>query len=182
MDWTKFVLFLALSLPLSASTLDVFYQVTSLGGNSYRYDYALQNYSFLEGDELAIEFPADQYASISNGEPSASPDWDLLLFAPNSPPGAAGVYSLYALVDAPDVTVAFSVDFSWMGVGAPAAQTFSLNRYDPNTGEFLEIAQQGITRMEGAAAVPEPSSTLLLLPGMLLILFRGFKTARSPRR
>lgn len=182
MNWTKPLLFLVLSLPLSASTLAVFYQVTSLGGNSYRYDYALQNYSFLEGDELAIEFPADQYASLSNGEPSAFPDWDLLLFAPNSPPGATGVYSLYALVDAPDVTIAFSVDFSWIGVDAPAAQTFSLNHYDPNTGDFLETLQQGVTETEGAAAVPEPSSTLLLLPGMLLILFRRSKTARSLRR
>lgn len=182
MNWTKFLLILVLSVPLGASTLDVFFQVTSLGGNSYRYNYALQNYSFLEGDELAIEFPADQYASISNGEPSASLDWDLLLFAPNSPPGAAGVYSLYALADAPDVTIAFSVDFSWIGVDGPAAQPFSLNHYDPDTGEFLELLQEGITRTEDTALVPEPSPTLLLLSGMLLILFGRSKTARLLRR
>lgn len=182
MNWVQLLFLLIVSLPLGASTLEVFYSVTSLGGSDYRYTYTLQNYTFQAGEELVIEHPADQYSSIANGAPVGSPDWDLLLFDVGFPPGAPGIYSLFALVDSPDTSVTFAIDFTWIGAGMPGAQAFSLNAYDPDTFEFLEVLQTGITQSDAGPVIPEPGTALLLLSGVLLTLLGRARLLRRTSR
>lgn len=182
MNWIQLLFLLVVSIPLGASTLEVYYSTTSLGGSDYRYTYTLRNYTFQAGEELAIAFSTDQYGSISNGSPIGSPEWDLLLFDIGFPPGAPGIYSLFALVDSPDTSVTFAVNFTWIGAGMPGAQPFSLNAYDPDTFEFLEVLQTGFTQSDADPVIPEPGTALLLLSGVLLTALRRVrKMRRAPR-
>src|ERR1035437_5157974 len=64
------------------------YQVTDLGGTSYRYDYALSGFNLLANDEIVIEFDPALYGTLSNGVAPAG--FDLMLFQRNQPPGASG--------------------------------------------------------------------------------------------
>lgn len=182
MNWPQLLFLLLISLPLSASSLEIFFELTSLGGNDYRYTYMPSGHLLLAGQEIAIEFPADSYGSISNGLPDDSPGWDLLLLQPNSPPGAPGFYALLATVDGPFGPPAFSVDFTWIGAGMPGAQPFTLIAYDPDTFEFLEVLQTGVTQSDADPLIPEPGTALLLLSGVLItVLGRARELRRAPR-
>ena len=63
-------------------------------------------------DELDISFDPTVFTEISNGV--APPDFDLLLFQVNNPPGAQGDYSALAVVDHASLAGTFSVDFSYI--------------------------------------------------------------------
>src|SRR5678816_2834817 len=90
------VVILAVAMALSASTLtagSIWFITTSLGGNSYRYDYAI-NYSLLQNQEVDIRFDPALYTGLNNA--TANSDFRLALLQPGNPSGAFGNYSILA--------------------------------------------------------------------------------------
>jgi len=146
--------------------------VTSGPNPVFRATYTVSGVDFRDNasvvDELAIAFPAAEFAQLSNGVAPAS--FDLLLFQPNDPNGADGLYSALALADHASVAGVFSVDFT---LTIPAnlfdpntlMQTYFINEYDnnPMDGNFGELlhSESGMTVPVAAGATPEPSSLAL---------------------
>src|SRR5882762_8012285 len=96
-----------------AETIQV--QVTDLGSNNFRYDYFIGGgFVFQKNDELAIEFDATIYGTISNA--MANSDFNAILLPLNPPPGTPGppgIYSAVAQVNNPSLSGGpFSVDFT----------------------------------------------------------------------
>jgi hypothetical protein len=124
------------------------YDVTS-AGSEYQYNHLLSGVSLLQDQELDIAFAPALYGQVSNGASPAG--YDLLLFQPNDPPGAAGEYSLLALTNNPTTVGTFSVDFTYLGPGAPPAQQFFI--YNDST-DTLQLPASGVA----SDSAPEPSS------------------------
>jgi hypothetical protein len=142
------------------------------GGDSLRYTYFVTGVTLLAHQELDFRFDPDLYGSLTNG--LAGPGFDVLLLQPDNPPGAFGDFSVMALVDHPQFPEVLSVDFTFLGSGAPGAQPFFINQYD-QSGKFMATIEAGFT----VAAIPEPGSlalggTGLLVGGVLWALRRRF--------
>ena len=165
----------ALSAPAAIITFS-----TSLIDNSgpnpiYRYTYNLTGAQITTNQEIDIRFNASQYGTLSNGQPSSNPNFSLLLFQPNTPPGAFGDYSLVALVTSPSMVGTFTVDFVWLGSGTPGSQPFFINQLD-SLGGFVSQLESGTTQ----SSVPEPST--LLIGGTALVALGLLRQSRQRRR
>jgi hypothetical protein len=161
---TLFIVVLLLAGPMDAilnADPVVLYDVTSTGGE-YQYNYLLSGVSLLQNQELDIAFDPALYGQISDGVSPAG--YDLLLFQPNEPPGASGDYSLLALTNNPTTVGTFSVDFTYLGTGAPPAQQFFI--YDDNT-DPLQLLASGVATEVASDPVPEPSSLWLCCVGIM---------------
>ena len=153
---------------LNAAAIQV--QVTSLGLDSYRYNYTLTGFTLLANQELDIRFDPTVYASISNGV--APSDYDLLLLQPNNPPGTAGDYRAFALVNNPSLAGPFSVDVMLVHGASPGLQDYFINQYSPQ-GLLISSTFAGTTQ----SAIPEPATLSL---GCMAVILGG--VARAVRR
>lgn len=164
------------ALGLSAGSVYSQYTVEALGGNAYRYTYNVSG-DFLANQALEFQFSAGHYIFLDAGIAPNS-DWDGLIFQPNNPPGADGVWSLLALIDNPATSGLFTIDFQWGGPGIPTSQHFYVNQYDA-LGNFVAMVSQGDTvpAPPGPITVPEPSTAVLLTGA-----FSAWATARLFRR
>jgi PEP-CTERM motif-containing protein len=154
---------LGLALLASAATASagtVTYDVASLGGTSWRYDYQLANDGLpLPVDEFAIYFDAALYRDLRDAAGPAG--WDLLVAQPDPGLPDDGFLDALALLQplAPGATLGdFSITFDFFGAGAPDAQAFQF--LDSSTFQVLDA---GVTQLRAPVAVPEPSSLALLL-------------------
>lgn len=146
----------------------VTYQATALGGDAWRYDYAVKN----DGspgviEEFTIFFELGLYADLAV---AASPaGWDALVAQPDAGLPADGFFDALALGAGltSGEEAFFSVTFIYSGPGAPGAQSFDV--VDPLT---FDVIERGRTRT--ALALPEPGSAWLLLAavGILFALRR----------
>jgi hypothetical protein len=165
---TVLVLLAGLGQCLQANVI-ISYQVTNLGTSNgsqlYRYSYSFTDLGLLANQELDLQFDAAKYGSLSNG--FAGADFDLLLFQPDSPPGANGDYSALALVDNPSPLGRFSVDFAYLGTGIPGAQPFVL--YD-DSGPVSTVIGSGLTTPLNVSSAPEPPGFTLGGLGSLVCL------------
>ena len=163
---------LLLANPAKAIIID--YDLTSLGGDSYRYDYTVTNDGSL-GVGVALEWFAILFDSALYDESSlfiVTPDppasgWDELILA--SGVGVHPAYDAFALTGgiAADASVSgFAVQFDWLGAalgaGLPGAQPFEI--YDPNTFDVLATGSTRVT----STAVPEPGTLALLFWGAVV--------------
>jgi|SRR5581483_2416968 len=131
--------------------------LTDIGPNEWRLTYQITGVTFQAGEELDIYFDPALYQTLGSG--TATSDFSLLLFQPNSPFGAQGDYSLLALVDNPSLNGPYSVAAMMSGATQPAPQPFFINQYD-STGTFIErTVFSGMTTVDDAA-VPEPDAFL----------------------
>jgi hypothetical protein len=171
----RIIIWLALwtgSLPINLLAARIEYQVTSVdgtpaSGSLFRYTYLLSDIIFEANQELDIRFDPDLYGALSNA--TAGAGFDVLLFQPNNPPGVFGNYTAFALVDDPSLAEPFSVEFVFLGTGAPGAQPFFVNQYDPG-GSFLFSIESGLTTPAGGAPIPEPAGFSLGGVGLLVIV------------
>lgn len=164
------LLWLASLVAISAPAAIIEFSTTSLGLNGsnepvYRYTYNLTGAQITTNQEIQIRFDPTKYKTLTNGVPSGGGSFDLVLFQPDSPPGTPGDYSLLALVPNPSMAGIFSVEFVWIGVGAPGEQPFFINQFD-GQGQFISQLESGMTVSSG---IPEPS-TLFIGAGGLLAL------------
>jgi hypothetical protein len=150
------------------------YHTTALGGGLWRNDYTLEGVAPLGGfDGVTIYFDAGSYAQLADA--LAPPGWDVLVVQPDSGVPADGLLDLLnlgGLLTGDVGTIAFSVDFEYLGLGAPAPQRFELYQTTP----FFEVVAQGDTVQ--ANDVPEPATGALVL----LALSGAMLRARSARR
>lgn len=155
------------------------YDVTNIGSTPmgdpiYRFTYTVSGYTFSTGEELEIRFDSSLYGALSN--PTASPDFDVLLFQPNNPPGSVGIYSALALTGNPSLIPPFGVDAVYLGAGLPPTQEFFINVFDPVTGNVIPVVE-GQTTPGGE--IPEPAT--LGSVGVLLGVIYSW-TVRRRRR
>jgi hypothetical protein len=126
---------------------------THVAGFVYRYDISLSEFVTGAGTGFTLYFPLANVVALSN--PVASGDWDVLVFDPDSPPGANGAYDALALVNTPSLT-GFSVDATLTGGTPPLGLTFEIYQLSP----FL-ILETGTTLPAAGAEIPEPATTTL---------------------
>jgi hypothetical protein len=158
---------------ISAGTIQ--YHVLDLGQNTFRVTYSVNDYSFEENQELALEFDPAVYQSLSNGIAPAG--FDLLLLQPNNPLGAFGIFSALALINDPVLSGIFSVDVVLAGAGRPGEQSYAINQLDEN-GILLSTISSGVTV---DATTPEPATLpmaglALLIGGLLPAVRRRLKS------
>lgn len=138
------------------------YQVASLGTHNgspaYRYTYTLSGFDFFANEELDIRFSASLYGELFDGK--AGSDFDLLLFDPNSPPGADGDYSALALVNHASLNGNFYVDFTWLGQGLPGSQPYFL--FDDSGSSSVQVGSGQTVAAPVTSPVPEPSGAIPL--------------------
>lgn len=161
----------------SAKATVVEYNLTSLGGNSYKYDYMVSNDGSL-GPGVDIEWfailfnPAlydEASLTIVTPDPPAS-DWDQLILGSGLLVSAAyDVFALSAGIAEGTSVLGFAVQFDWLGLGTPGSQPFEV--YDADTSDLI---YQGTTVTTSISTVPTPGTLLLLLPSVLgLWSFKG---------
>ncbi len=156
------VLFIGITTTANATTIN--YDVSNLGGNTWEYNYTVQNDS-MAGDieEFTIWFDYALYDNLVVTSPLLN--WDEIVIQPDTFIPDDGFYDALALSSgiAPGASeTGYSVSFDWLGTGAPGSQLFEI--IDANT---FDIIDSGNT-----SAVPEPSTFLLIgagLMGMALI-------------
>jgi hypothetical protein len=100
----------------------------------------------------------------------APDDFDVLLLQPDNPPGSPGVYSALALVDNP-LLGPFSVDFTFLGSGAPGAQPFFINQLD---------ASGNLVSSEGGSTTPIPEPATVVF-GFITLLTAGLARSTASR-
>ncbi len=151
----------------SASAIEISYEVTDLsdaviGEDLWQYTYTVSDYTFNIDSGFSIYFDSQLYSNLQDPAPSVNTNWDILTFQPDNSLPTAGVYDALSLTNGASLADPFVVSFNWLGNGTPGAQAFDI--YD-NT--FNAVAS-GFT-----SPVPEPSSILLMLSGLLgLSVFR----------
>lgn len=146
----------------------VTYQATALGGDAWRYDYAVRN----DGSPAAIEeftifFEVGLYADLAVAAFPAG--WDPLVVQPDPGLPADGFFDALALGAGllSGEEALFSVTFTFSGLGAPGAQEFHV--VDPGS---LDVLERGLT--SAAVALPEPGTLpLLLVAAVVLIALRN---------
>jgi hypothetical protein len=160
----------------------IIYEVTSLPSGMYgakveqrpfRYTYSVTGITVEMNQELDIRFDPALYGGLYNG---VAPDGFLVtLLQPDNPPGFAGDYSVFALLENPPLAGLFSVDFIFLGPGEPGAQQFFINQYDAS-GRFLAAVASGMTAPSVADEVPEPSSFSIC--GLVVLMGGGWWAVR----
>ena len=166
--WLPLCLGLAANLHAAA----IQFQVTPLGGTSFRYTYLLSGFQFQANQAVDIQFSPSLYGTLSNGMVGSG--FSLVLLQPNNPPGTSGDYIALAQVNNPPLTGPFSIDFLFKGLvpPGPGSQPFVVNQFDQNGNLVLCMGQacgSGVTTPVGAT-VPEPGSFSL---GCVALLMGG---------
>ena len=145
----------------SAALID--YELTSIGGTSYQYEYTVTNDGSL-GAGVAVEWfailfdPAlydESSLAIVTTDPPAS-DWDELILGSGLLVDAAyDVFALTGGIADGDGISGFAIEFTWLGSGTPGTQGFEI--YDPNNFDLLETGQTL------SNVVPEPGTLALFI-------------------
>ena len=167
---TRSLVMLALMFASQAAlAIPIQYELQSLGGNEYRYEYTITNDGSLNNEAtvewFTIFFEAAPYdeksLSIVTADPPAA-EWDEVILA--SAPLVNPAYDAFALaggIGAGDTVSGFRVRFAWLGPGTPGAQPFEI--YDSTTfGVLFEGSTEPRT-----TAIPEPGSLVLVLVGAI---------------
>jgi len=150
--------------------------VNGTGDTVFRYLYDLTGVSLQQHQEVDIRFDPGVYGILTNGVAPAG--FSLALFQPNNPAGAFGDYSVLAVVPNPNVGGIFSVDFTLKPGHSAGPQPFLINQYQNDDNTFIATIASGVTTPAGGNPVPEPSTWMPAVAGLLL--FTGI--ARSARR
>jgi len=158
----------------SAMAASISYLTTPLGGNSWRYDYWVDNTSApVDFDEVTIFFDSTRFSSLRAA--TAPTAWDLLVVQPDLAIPADGFLDGIRLAGSFGAQAAqlFSITFDYAGIGAPASQRFEL--IDSAT---FAVRESGLTLPAAVPAIPEPRGLALLGVAMIAAL-RTYQARRS---
>ena len=172
---------------LSADSVQ--YQLTSLGGGTYQYQYFLSgNFNPPDpGTYLALDITFDtSYSNLVNTSSSSSSWLSFVLQpVPGNPPGP-GDYIAEAKVTNPPLNGTFSVSFAYSPVSGdpavPGPQAWMEDEFNKSDGSIFQPSAplpSGLTTLQSTAdpVVPEPSS--FALSGMLLAALICFAVRRK---
>jgi len=145
----------------TAATLP--FTVLQLDSNSFRYSYDIGGISFAEDQELEVDFETSRYLNLWNAV--APVGFDVLLFQPDDPPGAAGRLSALAMAERPAAPGLISVDVAIIPAAGMAPrqalgsqpQEFAINQLDE-----MGIIVSTVTTGQTSSAVPEPGTLGLM--------------------
>jgi hypothetical protein len=159
---------LALGASGSARAAQIEYTTTFLGGTTWEYNYVVKNTGSTPIDEFTVFFDRNSFASLL--AVASPPGWDSIVVQPDQQLASNGFFDSLALGHgvAPAASLSgFSVSFNFLGQGKPGSQPFDI--INPIT---FGILSSGLT-VPSAAAIPEPTSTTLLLAGLGLLARRA---------
>ncbi len=147
------------------------------GSDLWQYRYQVNDREFEPFQGFSIFFDPAVVTSVDPFVPSAGIDWDVLVLFPGAP-GDAHVYDALSLVAGASLANGFVVNFVLAGgAGAPGAQAFSVNAFDEQLN-FLGVLEEGTTIPALIAAVPEPSTLVLVGAGLGLLRLRTRRDRR----
>ncbi len=137
------------------------FTLDDLGSGAYQYNYTVTNDELTAGVglfDVFFEFGLYENLLVT----SSPPDWDTIIFLPDSilGDGAFDSLALGSVLALGETLSGFSVSFDWLGAGTPGSQFFEV--VDPFTFDFLA---DGSTTL--AEAVPAPVGPGLLLIGLV---------------
>lgn len=159
---------LAMVLPgTTAAAATIRFDVSNVHGSTWSYQYWLTGDSLLVDQGFTVFFDEALYGSLQPLAPVAT-GWDTLVVQPDIGLQSPGAYDALALSSAPTFVGPFAISFLWHGpIGSvPAPQFYEIYQLDVSGSP--STIQTGLTSTEtSAAAVPEPSSLLLVATGML---------------
>jgi len=159
------------SVVLASPTLVISYHAVSIPSNLWQYNYSV---SYAPGSQLLgqyeafdIFFDLTKYSNLQNAVAGAN--WSPLVLQPDPGIPSDGVFDVMATVGQTPLPDVFSIQFSWLGSGAPGSQPFSLVQYDAAGNLINGPYGQGQT----VPALPEPGTLPLLSLGL-----SGFMASR----
>ena len=155
--------------------IDFRYTATDLpdvepGKNLYRYDYTLDGYPYGANTGFRVRFSPNLYTSIQVDPPDVGSDWLITTQQPNPALSSGldqGWYDARTSVANPAPLSGFSVEFVWLGPGAPGSQTYDIYAESTSSPGGVSYRAYGSTN-----PVPEPASAGLLALGLLTLALR----------
>jgi hypothetical protein len=166
-----FVTLAALVCAPVANATFIEYSATSLGGNSWRYEYSVTNDTLADPLEyFVLDFDLSLYENLRDQVGPAG--WDILLLQPDPLIPAGGVFDALALdggITFGTTLAGFALTFDFLGPNAPGTQPFTVLDF----GTF-EPVESGVAT--DVNSVPEPGTLSLSL--LALLLLAGTRRAR----
>jgi hypothetical protein len=168
-SWLMTLLPLGL-LALPAHAVVIEFDVSSLGGHQYQYNYTVTNDGSITPvlSLFDIDFDANLYDELSLldvSEGALSSDWSQIFLGSGiGIPAAFDVLALNGGLSTGATVAGFAVQFTWLGTGTPGAQSFSV--YD---AESFELLGGSSTVQRLSTSVPEPGTlglTIAALAGL----------------
>jgi hypothetical protein len=132
------------------------------GQDLWQYRYTV-NGSFAAFDGFNLEFDAGLYTLLQDPAPAPNGDWSVLI-SPDFGLGVSRIYAATALTPSPSLTDQFTLDFVWLGTGAPGSQPFEV--FDGNFN-IVEVGRTNVPR--GDTPVPAPATLVLVASGLMLL-------------
>jgi hypothetical protein len=152
------------------------YDVTSLGGTTWRYDYTIANDSLeVPVEEFTVYFEAGSFLNLRS--PAGPSNWDVLAVEPDTALPDDGFFDALALIGGlmpGGAQNGFSIEFDFLGAGTPGSQFFEF------LTASLDILDVGFTQLAAVPApVPEPASGSLFAGALAWVAFRKLRRRTS---
>lgn len=165
--WHLFAGLASLLVSGHAAATAITYEVTQLDGDTWRYDYTLDNDTLGSTlGEFTVYFGLGDYFNLDALITPAG--WTGFIAQPDPLLPDDGFFDLLATnggIPAGQSLGGFSIVFDWLASGTPGSQRFDI--IEPESFTTLE---SGLTiRASASTSVPEPSSLLLLIAGLVTI-------------
>ncbi|MBT8135657.1 MAG: PEP-CTERM sorting domain-containing protein [Gammaproteobacteria bacterium] len=163
----------------------IFYEVENLSGDTWQYTYTVGNETAAPIDQFTIFFDPDLYAFDLIAGPgglqvdpaiySGPAGWDLFvappdLLFPGPDDDQFGFFDGLALaagVAPGELLSAFTIEFTWLGMGTPGSQPFTLFEED-----LLDEFGDNLFTQPLFTPMSEPATVLLIGLGGLLLAAR----------
>jgi hypothetical protein len=159
------VLLFSLTSIIQAQQGTIIYELTDLGSNSWRFDYAVSNNILATPiEEFTVYFDEGLYHNLAIVGPTPS-GWDAIVWQPEPALGSGGYDAMTtgSGINPGESVGGFSVKFDWLGAGRPGGQFY----------EIVDPTDYGVLR--SGFTVPEPASIFVIGLGIILMRKRRYR-------